>query len=162
MALRAHDEILVRYHGSEERHARIVLAHVDGGEFYIVTPDANVYIEDLSGTSKEVQSWIRRPRDGSLPFGLDGSEVYDFGERPNQAQLDLLVEGAENEARTERMARGLGDARRAPARRGRRSAAQSRRVRLRLGLAAGRRASTRRWFRRTRRQSGRCGPSRPH
>lgn len=124
MELQPRDELLVRYHGSAERHARILLAHVDKNEFFIVTPDADVYIEDLGASSKEVESWVRRPRGGSLPYGLDASEVYDFGERPNEAQLALLVQDAEAEARAERLARGLGEARRPPLAGGAASSAQ--------------------------------------
>lgn len=98
MELAARDEVLVRYRGNDERHARILLAHVDAGEWLIVTPDADVYIEDLSTSSNEIHSWVRRPRDGSLPFGLDGAGIYDFGDRPTPEQLDLLVADAELEA----------------------------------------------------------------
>lgn len=91
-----------------------MLSHLDGDEYYIVPPDADVYVENLGPSSKDIENWIRRPKDGSLLFGLDAAEVYDFSEHPSEAQLDLLVEEAMSEAKTERLARGLGEAERPP------------------------------------------------
>lgn len=82
---------LVRYRGLDELDSRILLARVDGDEFFIVTPGADVYIENLAPGSKEIQIFFRRPRDKSLPFGLDRPGVYDFAERPGDGQLDLLI-----------------------------------------------------------------------
>lgn len=45
MALQPRDHLLVRYRGGAERHARIVLAPLDGQEYYIVAPDADIYAE---------------------------------------------------------------------------------------------------------------------
>ena len=83
-------EILVRFNVPPpiEWHARICLAHVGvsadyNHDYYVIlTPDNDVYIEDLGQGSREIVQIRDRPADRSVPFGIAVGSVYDFAILP--------------------------------------------------------------------------------
>lgn len=88
----AGSELLVRYSyamedGRREWHARILLAGVevvqpDHWWFVILTPDGDVYAEDLGPGSVDVVQTRDRPSGRSIPYGIDQVQVYDFAALP--------------------------------------------------------------------------------
>ena len=81
------------------------------GLWVCVTPDSDVYLEDLSPTSAEIDVVrVRALADvglGRLPYGIGGGNVYDFQPAPTAAELDALVLEGQAEADAEKNARGL-------------------------------------------------------
>ena len=65
----------------------------------IVTPDADVYAENLALNSPDISRWRFRPGPAGVPFGIDVADVYDFAAPPSDQQLDATVVKAETEAR---------------------------------------------------------------
>ena len=81
--------LLVRYHGYPTvYHARYALAAVDAAnKLWVCVPlDSDVYLEDLSDTSAEIDLVrIRAVADvglGRVPYGVVGGNVYDFQPTP--------------------------------------------------------------------------------
>ena len=112
----AGSEFLVRCNyamedGNREWHARMVLAEVrvvqpDHWWFVILTPDSDVYAEDLGPGSVDVVQTRDRPSDRSIPYGIDQAQVYDFATPPTPEQLTGLVAKGRQEAARERVRLG--------------------------------------------------------
>ena len=106
--------LLVRYQGFPDvYHARYVLAAVDAGRglFVCVTPDNDIYAEDLSDGSPDIDLVRARLVDdvgtGGLPYGVAAGRCYDFQPVPTAGQLTALVVQGRAEADAEKLARGL-------------------------------------------------------
>ena len=111
----AGSEVLVFYRDPHtEWHARLVLARVGaepglpGSDVYVVlTPDSDMYPEDLGPGSREIASVRDRPADRSIPYGVPADQVYDFAQLPTAADLVGLCAEAERLAGRERLNLGV-------------------------------------------------------
>ena len=82
-------------------HDRLALAPVRtrGGTYLVMTPDADIYAEDLSHDNADL-SGVRiaaRSDPGvqpDLPFGVPAAQVYGFDQWPTATQLQDLAEEA--------------------------------------------------------------------
>ena len=97
---------LLDYGGDGIWHERLILAHVEGDEFYVCSPDFDLFIEELSRRNQDLEGLRVVPRGGGLPPGLVRDAIYGFAGLTDDARRDLLAEGRDL-ARTERLARGL-------------------------------------------------------
>lgn len=88
-------------------HCRLLLSEVQGSEWIILTPDGDIYCEDLSQHNPDVvQIWLGPPN-GSLPAGVSSRSVYGF--RPMRAaDVARAMATGRDEADRERARRGLG------------------------------------------------------
>ena len=70
--------VLVRYNvgGPELWHERLALEHVAGEEYVIVTPDRDLYVEELSAANEDLIGVRARPARGVLPPGIAAAAVY--------------------------------------------------------------------------------------
>ena len=87
-------------------HSRILLAHVHGNEWFVLTPDHDRYVEQLDGTNPDYTDFIYLGANPAIPARVPPHEVYGFapldpGFLANEMQL------ARMEAQTERLSRGL-------------------------------------------------------
>ena len=101
--------ILVHYDipGDLTWHARVVLSHVIGGEWVILTPDGDIYVEDISSTSLDIDSWRIFDPTGPIPPGVNAAHVYPFNPYPDQATLSRLLTEGDVYASMEKLQRGL-------------------------------------------------------
>ena len=85
-------EVLVQYWGHNNQwHARYLLSWVHDDEWVCVTPDGDIYDEDLGAGSAEIE-WVRaRPLGHGIPLGVVPGHVYDFNPHPTADQLTGLV-----------------------------------------------------------------------
>ena len=97
--LQEKSEILVQYWGHPNVwHARYLLSQVSENQWVCVTPDNDVYADDLGPNSAEVE-WVRaRPPGHGVPLGIAPPTVYDFNPHPTQDQLTALVAEGRREA----------------------------------------------------------------
>ena len=88
-------------------HERWIVAHVDGEDYVIVTPDEDIYTESMSPQNPDLSAFRIRPAPGQLPPGVPANVVYAL---PAWGAPDLvrLRAAAEAEAANEKAARGLG------------------------------------------------------
>lgn len=70
--------VLVRYNvgGPELWHERLALEHVSGEEYIIVTPDRDLYVEELSAANEDLIGVRARPARGVLPPGIAAAAIY--------------------------------------------------------------------------------------
>ena len=101
--------ILVRYNvgGPELWHERLALEHVSGEEYIIVTPDRDLYVEELSAANEDLLG-VRvraRPARGVLPPGIAAGAVYPLPAW-TAAELGVLRGEARQMLAAERNQRG--------------------------------------------------------
>ena len=98
--------VLVRY-DEDIWHERYVLAHVQGTEYIVASPDFDIFVEDVSVGNPDL-SGVRFYRHGAggavPPPGV--AQVHTFGVLSREDRTQLLLEGEEL-ARQERHGRGL-------------------------------------------------------
>ena len=101
--------ILVRYDipGESTWHARLVLSHVTAGEWVILTPDGDIYSEDYSSGSQEVETWRVFDPNGVIPIGVDANHIYGFNPVPDHLTIQRLVSEGDIYAAHEKLQRGL-------------------------------------------------------
>ncbi|CAE8644665.1 unnamed protein product [Polarella glacialis] len=100
-------EILLRYDVPvAEWHARILLAAVDVDTWIVLTPDGDIFAEDLGPRNHDVASWRVRVA-GLVPFGLNPAELYEFHPAPLPAELVNLFQEGTVLASQERARRSL-------------------------------------------------------
>ncbi|CAE7443371.1 unnamed protein product [Symbiodinium sp. CCMP2592] len=85
-------------------HERLLLQRLDGEEFAVLTPDGDVYIEQLSLQNEDLVGLRLLPRGGAMPVGvraanLDRLPVF----RPDE--LDAFRVEADREVEEERARR---------------------------------------------------------
>ena len=87
-------------------HERLILAWVVRAEYIVLTPDFDMFIEQVDSNNADLSGLRFGDHSGTLPFGLTGAAVYRFAVKPSGRDLQgLLVEG-ERMAQSERQARG--------------------------------------------------------
>ena len=106
------DQVLLFYDDPAEQlwHVRILLALVEGDHWIILTPDGDIYSEQISSGNPDLLSW--RPMDpgGVLPHGLVAAQIYGFRNPPDAAALGRLTLEGQRYAAQERVRLGLGAA----------------------------------------------------
>ncbi|CAK0893356.1 unnamed protein product [Prorocentrum cordatum] len=88
-------------------HERLIMGWISGAEYVVMTPDGDVFIEQLDSASRDLSGVRFSPVTRGLPAGLAGARLRRFAAQPAGADLAaLLAEGASH-ARVKRQARGL-------------------------------------------------------
>ena len=106
--LTAGSRILVFYETDVVWHTRYLLSLVDRSSWVILTPDGDIYIEDVSDANQDWSAWRVWPIGGPLPFGVDPNMVHKFNPEPNAAALQVLIAEGNQHAQQERARLGLG------------------------------------------------------
>ncbi|CAK0796211.1 unnamed protein product, partial [Prorocentrum cordatum] len=106
MALEPGITVFLNY-GDALYHERILLAWVVDSLFIVITPDFDVYIEQIDASNPDLEALRVSDHAGSIPFGLTGAQLYRFRARPAGADLVNLMAEGRHHARVERAARGL-------------------------------------------------------
>ena len=89
-------------------HTRVVLAEVDAAshEFIILTPDFDIYCEQLDPSNADLTAFYNVGPGGALPAGVPPASIYGFA--PMQAQdMARYMAAGRREAQSERLRRGL-------------------------------------------------------
>ena len=80
-------------------HTRLLVGQVQGDEWMIITPDRDIYVEELARRNPDVQHMWHAP-DGRLARGAPASQVYGF--RPmNAAEFAALMRSGRVELEAE-------------------------------------------------------------
>ncbi|CAK0875001.1 unnamed protein product, partial [Prorocentrum cordatum] len=107
----AGDAVFLDYGEAEEPwHERLILASLGGAKYLVLTPDEDMYEEEIDARS--VADFRQAGPRGGLPAGLgaaEGQPVYRFTERPRGAALQSWIDAAEEQAVELRAARGLAE-----------------------------------------------------
>lgn len=98
--------VFVRY-DDDVWHERVVLAWVAGAEYIVLTPDGDVFIEQLDSANADLSGVRYAPTSGGVPAGLAGAQLYRFALLPAGAELAAVLSEGVSHARVERQARGL-------------------------------------------------------
>ena len=106
--LTATREVLIKYVGYDEWHARILLSEVGDSIWMVITPDGDVFAEDLRAANRDIEQWRLRPQDLSIPYGVNAANVYDFATRPTPPELLHLQRESDLLAVAERLRLGVG------------------------------------------------------
>lgn len=88
---------------------RLVASHIQDDEYMIVTPDFDIYVEQLSALNNDLNRFRLPGAGGGLPPGIPEESIYGFGMVSRVTTQQLLAE-ARHAAEGERRARGLGAA----------------------------------------------------
>ncbi|CAK0801682.1 unnamed protein product [Prorocentrum cordatum] len=94
----------------EPWHERLILASLGGAKYLVLTPDEDMYEEEID--TRSVADFRQAGPRGGLPAGLGaakGQPVYRFTERPRGAALQSWIDAAEEQAVELRAARGLAE-----------------------------------------------------
>ena len=59
-------------------HERAILQHAVDDEYAVLTPDGDVYIEEMSVSNADLRSFRLRPAPGVLPPGVNPATVYSL------------------------------------------------------------------------------------
>ncbi|CAK0841452.1 unnamed protein product [Prorocentrum cordatum] len=94
------------YVGDDLYHERIILSWVSASEYVVVSPDLDIFIEQIDAASADLQGLRLGSSDVRLPFGMAGMQVYRFQVRPAGADLTQLLAEGERHAQVERASRG--------------------------------------------------------
>ncbi|CAE7247208.1 unnamed protein product [Symbiodinium sp. CCMP2592] len=100
--------VLVKYNVPEDLwHARLLLAPVSGSSWVILTPQADLYIEDLGNANTDISGWRAYDPSGPVPYGLLGHQIHRFRVLPDAAAITRLCAEGEAHAQVERARLGL-------------------------------------------------------
>ena len=86
-------------------HERWILEHIANEEYVVVTPDSDVYVEDLSLLNGDLRGIRIRPADGVVPAGVAANQIYGLPAWNAGEQAALRAE-ATRVAQQERQLRG--------------------------------------------------------
>lgn len=87
-------------------HARIMLAHVHGSDWYVLTPDGDCYIEQLDSHNPDYTDFIYLGPSAAVPARVPPHEVYGFAPL-DPGYLVTEIQAVRADAIVERAARGL-------------------------------------------------------
>ena len=90
-------------------HTRLVVGFVEGSEHVVVTPDHDIFVEQLDHTNTDFVTFYGAVPGGGLPAGVAPGNVYAFAPI-TPAQLSIFMEQGRMQAEAERRNRGLVDA----------------------------------------------------
>ena len=85
----------------------LVLSWVADGEYVIMTPDNDVYIEQCDSQNRNLCGLRIGNAEGTLPFGLSGQTIHRFAPQPSLGEVANLRDEGEHMSQAERLARGL-------------------------------------------------------
>ena len=105
--LKAGDRILVFYEGDTLWHSRYLLACVERSQWIIVTPDGDIYAEEVSSANSDWSAWRSWPVGGGMPLGVDPNMVHQFRPEPDAGALQQLIAEGEQHAQQERVRLGI-------------------------------------------------------
>ena len=75
--LEAGDRVFVRYEGFATHHERTILGRMRGSLYFILSPEADVYIEDYNMTNEDIETvWVMIS--GQVPVDFLEGEVHRF------------------------------------------------------------------------------------
>lgn len=106
--LKAGDRILVYYEGNTFWHTRYLLACVERSLWIIITPDGDIYAQEVSSANGDWEAWRSWPLGGGIPVGVDGNRIYRFNPEPDAGTLQQLLQEGDQHAQQERVRLGLG------------------------------------------------------
>ena len=88
-------------------HEGWMVAHVEGEDYIVVTPDEDIFCETMSVLNDDLRAFRARPGHGRLPAGVAANVVYELPNW-NPGELARLRAAAEAEATAEKARRGVG------------------------------------------------------
>ena len=88
-------------------HERAILHHISQDEYVVLTPDADVYVEEMSVSNGDLRSFRLRPAPGVLPPGVNPAQVYGLPAF-TAAQMAGFRQEAQRQATAELAVRGAG------------------------------------------------------
>ncbi len=99
--------VLVQYDvaGPVLWHERLPLEHLGGEEYMIVTPDRDIYPEELSVLNQDLRGVRVRAARGAVPGGIAAADIYPLPHWSN-AELTEIRREAGDLASQERVRRG--------------------------------------------------------
>ena len=103
------DQVLVFYDDPTEQqwHARLLLSCITGDEWIILTPDGDIYGEQISSGNPDFLAWRPMDPNNVIPVGINRAQVYGFRVFPDPAALARLTAEGQRHAAQERVRRGL-------------------------------------------------------
>lgn len=104
------DRLLVFYDQDVVWHCRLLLALVHQNLWIILTPDGDIYAEEVSDGNTDWSAWRVWPLGGGLPFGVDPNLIHDFNPMPAGAVLQQLFAEGAHHAHQEQVRLGVGAA----------------------------------------------------
>ncbi|CAE7502120.1 unnamed protein product [Symbiodinium sp. KB8] len=87
-------------------HERLVVGHIEGAEYMVVTPDRDIYPEVLDASNPDITRFWPGGARGGLPRGIPAANVYSFG-AINAREYRHLLEAGRGETAAERRRRGI-------------------------------------------------------
>lgn len=96
--------VLVRY-GTGLWHERYILAAVEPPEFVVVSPDYDVFVEQLDLSNEDISGLRFPPQPGAILQGI--GDTYSFFPQPTDEELVTLTEEGAGLTAAERAARGV-------------------------------------------------------
>jgi len=107
-AFAAGDRALLNYGepGGPFWHVRMVLGHVHGHDYVVLTPDFDTFVEELSTHNADLEGFRVMSPGGGAPPGLGGATMYGFRPMTAAERRDLIAEGRRM-GQAERAALGL-------------------------------------------------------
>ena len=76
--------------GDPTSHSRLLIGHVTKGEWIILTPQGDIYAEDLSPDNMDIYDWRAFDPNVGVPYGIDPRHVHDFNPRLVHASHERL------------------------------------------------------------------------
>ena len=97
MALVVGTVVLIRYDGHDQWHERLILFHIDGAEYLIVTPDWDIYPEVLSRANPDIDGirLYRLDNNGLAAAPAGVGNVHAFAPLSAEDRAGLFREGRE-------------------------------------------------------------------
>ena len=77
------------------------------GEWVILTPDGDIYTEDISAGGGDIDAWRLFTPGGPVPIGVGGNYMHLFNPVPDQPTITRLVQEGDVYGAHERLQRGL-------------------------------------------------------
>lgn len=106
MAMNGGEIAYLRYHGDPGVvHTRLIAGRVQDDEYMIITPDHDIYVEELAMHNPDL-AYLWRSPDGRVPRGLPGHQIYGFSPM-TAAEYARLMQAGRAELEAEVARRGL-------------------------------------------------------
>ena len=80
-------------YGEGEWHQRLILGQVQGTNYVIMTPDHEIYVEQLDVLNEDVVGFRVQAVDGVHPVGIQPGEAYSFDPLSDAEREQILSEG---------------------------------------------------------------------
>ena len=84
--------VYINYVGNNEWHERVILGHIDTTSYMVVTPDFDIFAEDIQ-LDAFIESFRLAGAGGTLPIGIPAADVYGFDPLSPAQRQELLAEG---------------------------------------------------------------------